>query len=744
LKQVGQYGGRETEKEMSPRRKHSLAAAGQDGDIGGPAAATRNNRLHNVSGSSRTMTSTSSSSAAANAALLTAGSSCITAVESSALHFTVRIGGGRSINNSMRNKSSTTTLSLIEPNQFASMPPLPQQRRKKSKLGSPSPNKTKEGGEGGPPAPSPPSLLKRQNPNSYSNISTKASARRQQHPVELVAHRLGLMAAATATTTTTATRGDVAGMKDRRSESSLVTRALDEYRLLETRVKVGRLGKGDTCEARAACLLRRCYLHFQTTSSSAQASASSRDGMAWETLAHHVGARPATLQTLHSQITNYLVDNTTTAASKQQRHQHARQEGVGGGGSINPRHVPVGAGKSANSTTGSSDSNRPYVVAAPNGRTTRAGNVDHAHLEMADRELWAALSIRLQCPILWVQQAKALWAQLETHVQSMPNAHERRGYQYDMSRYRPAYQAACLYYILSRRSKSSSNSHSSPATKSGTNTSRKRGSKKNGDDDDGSLVTTTTTTNNSNNKSVKRSLDGPRGGGSGSREVTHKMVDFVLPNSFTYLELQQVSKQVAQFVEEIERTHSQSSESSPAGNAASSTAARAATAAKTAPTAAVKGNKGLSSASVRGRSISLVAAPSSSNFASHVAPTSAKKRGPNESAASDDRRNSRRRLSNLDAGNDKDDDASSSDREWTTSMDDPYDDFSSSSPSNSNSWVDRWLQQLWNDRVTIDRDNDDDAVERRADDVLRRYGLLTVLRHCSLNSSNWNASVSPH
>jgi hypothetical protein len=680
---------------MSPRGKHSLAAAGRDADVGGPAA-TRNNRLHTAGGSSRTMTSTSSS-AAANAALLTAGGSCITAVEGSALRFTARIGGGNSNtgssmrNSNMRNKSSAATISLIDPNQFASMPPLPQQRTKKSKLGSPSPNKTKEGGP-----PAPPSLLKRKTPHNKGNISTKASAR-QQHPVELVAHRLGLMAATTTATTAT-TRGDAAFKEDSRSESSLVTRALDEYRLLETRVKVGRLGKGDTCEARAACLLRRCYLHHQhqTTSSSAQTSSSSRDGMAWEALAHHVGARPATLQTLHSQITNYLVDSNTASKPPQRQNQ------VGSGGG--DEHA---AGKYANSTTGPSKSNRPSALAPANGRTTRAGNVDHAHLEMADRELWAALSIRLQCPILWVQQAKALWVQLEKHVQSMPNAHERRGYQYDMSRYRPAYQAACLHFILTRRHKSSS-SNSSPATKSGTNTSRKRGLKKHGDDDDGSLVTTAT------NKSVKRSLDGPRGGGSGTREVAHKMVDFVLPNSFTYLELQQVSKQVATFVEEIERTRSPS-ESSPAANAVSSTAALTA--------ASAKENNGLSSVSVRGRSISLVVAPPSS-MASHGAPTSVKKRGPSDTAVEEDRRPSRRRLSNLDAGNDKDDDASSSDREWTTSMDDPYDDFSSRSQSKSNAWVDGWLQQLWNDKVTVDRD-DEDAVERMADDVLRRYGLLT-------------------
>jgi hypothetical protein len=200
--------------------------------------------------------------------------------------------------------------------------------------------------------------------------------------------------------------------------SAVLEKTAEQLRILETRVKTGTLGKYDRQLTRAAVLLE---LNFRQ-------AASESGKLPWESLAAAAGSKGANLQQLQQLIGNYM----------QQPSRQARKS------------IPMQS--TSTSTLSSSPRKRPHTAPYRTLRTGIAHRSDDTESSSHQRlaELSIRLAQRLNDPHGACLAARHLLSAMTQAINSHSSVHERRGRLYDLQRYRPAYEAAALFFVTTR------------------------------------------------------------------------------------------------------------------------------------------------------------------------------------------------------------------------------------------------------------------------------------------------------
>jgi hypothetical protein len=217
--------------------------------------------------------------------------------------------------------------------------------------------------------------------------------------------------------------------------NAVILKTAETARILETRVKTGKLDKMDRKETRAAVLLELVYRQ------------ETKKRLPWKDLASAVGMKVANLEQLQLKINNYLqtpsrpgAGRTTASSSSTLRH---------GGGTL----AALRAQQHHQQLQGPPSRKRPLAPTtrrsarvAPTGTIRTTTNPEnHRRLE--------ALAIRLSVHLMDLhgscKKARQLLLDIQDYVDHNPqfSASDRRGMQYDLRRYEAAYEAAALYYV---------------------------------------------------------------------------------------------------------------------------------------------------------------------------------------------------------------------------------------------------------------------------------------------------------
>jgi hypothetical protein len=305
----------------------------------------------------------------------------------------------------------------------------------------------------------------------------------------------------------------------------LAARAREQVRILQTRVAVGKLGPHDRPEVRAAIVLE--YVVRQSQSSNSNGSGSTAAGatitrLSLPDLARAVGIKVTHLQELHKMVGNYL--------------QPAQQQ----------RKRPTTALQSSTESRLTGRATATTTIAAPNSQLEKSrrlrstmtqsanassdpNNSSNTTLNSRIPDLAIRLAAHVVDPHGFSRQAETLLAAIEHHISSAQTAvHERRGNLYDLQRYRTAYEAACFYHVATTRGQQ----------QGGGGVSKVSARRKGNNHED----------NNNNNAD-----DGEDG-----RQRPLEIADLVeASNDFTYLELKQVLPHVVQLAERIEQEKAQ-------------------------------------------------------------------------------------------------------------------------------------------------------------------------------------------
>jgi hypothetical protein len=334
----------------------------------------------------------------------------------------------------------------------------------------------------------------------------------------------------------------------------LLDRAREQVRILQTRVALGKLGRHDRPERRAAIVLEYVVRQSQSSSSnsggsgsgSTSAAGSISTGTAPVTrlsmpdLAKAVGIKLTHLQELHKMVGNYL-----QPAQQQQRQRQINRPATSRLQSSIPASRLVGRGAPGATTT-----DEDTTIAAPNSQLEKSrrlrstmtqsasassnassANANHSNSRIPD------LAIRLAAFVVdphgFGRQAELLLAAIERHISSAQTAvHERRGNLYDLQRYRTAYEAACFYHVVTTRGQQQQPGGGGGAAVSKVS-ARRKSDKHNHEDH-----------NNINADD----------GDDAKHQRPLQVADLVeASNDFTYLELKQVLPNVVQLAGRIEQ-----------------------------------------------------------------------------------------------------------------------------------------------------------------------------------------------
>lgn len=204
--------------------------------------------------------------------------------------------------------------------------------------------------------------------------------------------------------------------------AAVIRAASEQYRRLETRVRVGSLPHGDSQERRAVVLLEACARH-----------GTGQRLLSWPVLGAAVHVKTtSSLPQLQHVLLNFL---QPASAGRQPAAQQvgSSAEVVGGTTAARSRRV------------------RNHVV---NYKEDQRGAAAAAPLYVP--KVLPALVIRLAGHLVDPHGTQKLAAQLlndihsyycQDHYGTISSAADRRGHLYDLQRYAPAYEAAALYHI---------------------------------------------------------------------------------------------------------------------------------------------------------------------------------------------------------------------------------------------------------------------------------------------------------
>jgi len=240
---------------------------------------------------------------------------------------------------------------------------------------------------------------------------------------------------------------------------TVVQKAAEHLRVLETRVTTGKLGKADRKESRAAVLLDLAYR--QETGKR----------LPWNSLAAAIGVKVANLDQLQQKINNYIHDpHRVTSATSSQTVAVASTE-----------KLPVATSHSGKKRARSDQPSSSSSLNDRNRTTRVTGSHSHqaasAHNNNGDRI--DALAIRLSDHLIdphgACKRARQLLADMRDWIARDPSlsASARRGEMYDLQRYARAYEAAALYVVSS-----------TPQHLAGNNSNSTNRTRRNQEDDD--------------------------------------------------------------------------------------------------------------------------------------------------------------------------------------------------------------------------------------------------------------------
>lgn len=367
-----------------------------------------------------------------------------------------------------------------------------------------------------------------------------------KHVVQQVADRL------LSGTSGDGTNNSSSNVHRRAQPPPLVKRSLELYRVLETRVKVGTLGRHDKCQARAACVLH----HVQRTTQQ-RTQSQSQSPWTWRELASASAVKDAShLEQLYRQVCNFLQPRNLQV----NRHQPPAGQASGRGGEYRglvgtTPSLLINCGSSRTSMLGGSKATLAASEGNGNGATSgiRPRRSVVSESDQPPTPLLSDLAIRLAGheggvgadPFGSSRRASELLARLYRRCSSSSSssssstkgvgvamsAAERRGLLYDLRRNWCAYQAAAFYCCCCAAAEGGGKSK-----KRSSKVSRKRKNEEDDDlanDDDGS------------------NIEG--GGGPPAARLELQDVFEAAQNSFTFLELKECLPMVQQFVLEEEK-----------------------------------------------------------------------------------------------------------------------------------------------------------------------------------------------
>ena len=196
-------------------------------------------------------------------------------------------------------------------------------------------------------------------------------------------------------------------------DASILDKTREKLRILETRIRIGMLGKADRKESRAACVLESVYSQEKGTR------------LPWKELCAAVGMKKANLEQLQGLISNYLQPRRVIQQST--------------GRIMDSRKRPLSQQQSQRRS-----SRVAYASAEPSTALVQSNSASGRLDALAIR-----LSVHLMDPHGSCQRTRQLLNDIRNYIEtdSSLSVSERRGMRYDMSRYEAAYEAAALYYV---------------------------------------------------------------------------------------------------------------------------------------------------------------------------------------------------------------------------------------------------------------------------------------------------------
>jgi hypothetical protein len=188
-----------------------------------------------------------------------------------------------------------------------------------------------------------------------------------------------------------------------------IEKAKEQLRVLNVRVPMGKLGKGDQGKGRAAVVLDYILLKVGT------------QRLPIKKLAQAAGLKVPAMEQLQRLAGNYLQNQYQAPGAKRGLERE--------------------------------DTLSPASLAkCRTARTTRPDCVDHGEWASTIPDLAIRLAAYVVDPYGSVKEATSLLQDIKNYIGSL-SIYERRGYLYDMNRYRAAYEAAAFFFVAQRDAK---------------------------------------------------------------------------------------------------------------------------------------------------------------------------------------------------------------------------------------------------------------------------------------------------
>mmetsp|Transcript_23485 Transcript_23485/g.32937 ORF Transcript_23485/g.32937 Transcript_23485/m.32937 type:complete len:471 (+) Transcript_23485:83-1495(+) len=226
-----------------------------------------------------------------------------------------------------------------------------------------------------------------------------------------------------------------------------IDKANEQVRILATKCSVGRLGKGDSEQTRAAIILE--YVVRQM--------ANHRFSM--EAMASAVSMKTKLFRDLHHKVGNYLPNLTTppNIPSSSQSITGATA-GVGKTKKKHKKKATNDAHSFKTSSNGAGNNNR-VLQSAPTMTVATTASAAAATIPQHQQDNIRLLSIRLGTIIQdshgSATRAKELLKDIETFICNSTSSVLRRDYMYELERNRAVYEAACFYVVSTTTTSSS-------------------------------------------------------------------------------------------------------------------------------------------------------------------------------------------------------------------------------------------------------------------------------------------------
>lgn len=329
--------------------------------------------------------------------------------------------------------------------------------------------------------------------------------------------------------------------------SWVLQQAKERFRILETRVANGKLGKLDRPENRAAVLIAHYYAARDNKASgncpppNDSATASKKEfKMRWKDIAAAVGTKPSNLERLDMIISNYLQQPSQTL-NKRKTDTPSSSSLIG----ANKRQTRSSLIATSANSTFQSASTIPHESLATSLNTVTQGyhpnptSVAGGCSHLAD--LVIRLAAKIPDPHHAVKRARNLLHDITHYIQTQTNPHDRRGYLYDLRRFAAAYEAACLYVVVTKNHSKTKNQGKPRQSQLKSTNSRKRSREAavvaDKDDDE---IDDPDALRNANNATLI---------------TLHDLAD--ASSEFTYLELYQVLPEVNKLADQAEEAKQQ-------------------------------------------------------------------------------------------------------------------------------------------------------------------------------------------